>query len=63
MDPQKISEKFGPPSTGKVTRRDGQPRDEGIPEYLVEPIEYKVENLNNLRDILLIDFGECKMSR
>jgi hypothetical protein len=53
-------EDFGQPSTGKVTRRDGQPSGQGVPDYLVEPIELSSLFSNDFSEVQLIDFGECK---
>jgi serine/threonine protein kinase len=53
-------EKFGQPSTGKVTRRDGLPSKKGVPDYLVEPIEFDAQYTRGLCEVQVIDFGECK---
>jgi serine/threonine-protein kinase SRPK3 len=53
-------EKFGQPSIGKVTRRDGLPSKKGVPDYLVEPIEFDAQYTHGLCEVQLIDFGECK---
>ena len=50
-------EKFGQPSIGKVTRRDGLPSKRGVQDYLVEHIEFGAQYT---RGLWLIDFGECK---
>jgi hypothetical protein len=47
---------------GKVERRDGAPLEPGLPEYLVVPGYYGHEVYHELRDIEIIDFGECKIS-
>jgi hypothetical protein len=53
-------EDFGQPSIGKVARRDGQPSGEGVPDYLVEAIEFSAQSTRDLCQIQLIDFGGCK---
>ncbi|KAF8246148.1 kinase-like protein [Wilcoxina mikolae CBS 423.85] len=60
MSPAAIVDRFGEPIAGAVTRTDGQPRGEGVPEYLVAPIAYGQQELQNLsvNDVKLIDFGE-----
>jgi hypothetical protein len=40
---------------------DGSPLDKGMPNYLVEPIEYGAESVH-IDQIQLVDFGECKCS-
>lgn len=47
---------------GKVSRKDGSPSERGVPEYLVEPVEYKFDKRDILDDIQLVDFGECMSS-
>ena len=53
-------EKFGQPTIGKVTRRDGLPSKKGVPDYLVEPITFGAQYTRGLCEVQLIDFGECK---
>jgi hypothetical protein len=53
-----IIEKFGPPQIGKVSRKDGEPLEKGLPEYLVEPVEFTPEINQDLHEVQLIDFGE-----
>jgi hypothetical protein len=60
LSPENIATKFGQPSIGKVARRDGGPSAEGVPDYLVEPIEFSAQPSHGLREVQLIDFGECK---
>ncbi|KAL6820184.1 kinase-like domain-containing protein [Trichoderma sp. SZMC 28015] len=43
---------------GKVSRKDGSPSEKGVPEYLVEPVEYKFDKNEILDEIQLVDFGE-----
>lgn len=56
---QTIMEEYGAPDRGTVSRKDGKPLTKGVPEYLVEPVEYEHKDVKHLRDIKLIDFGEC----
>lgn len=53
-----FSERFGSPLLGKVARKDGAPLEKGLPEYLVEPVEYDRENFAQLEQVQLVDFGE-----
>ncbi|QYS95402.1 Protein kinase domain-containing protein [Trichoderma simmonsii] len=43
---------------GNVSRKDGVPSEKGVPEYLVEPVEYKFDKSEILDEIQLVDFGE-----
>ncbi|KAL7789766.1 kinase-like domain-containing protein [Trichoderma afarasin] len=43
---------------GKVSRKDGSPSEKGVPEYLVEPVEYKFDKSEILDEIQLVDFGQ-----
>ncbi|KAF8250041.1 hypothetical protein K440DRAFT_675784 [Wilcoxina mikolae CBS 423.85] len=63
MSPAAIVERFGEPTTGAVTRKDGQPLGVGIPEYQVLPIRYGKQDLLDLGVdcVQLIDFWECIM--
>ena len=46
------------PRIGKVSKKDGYPLEEGVPEYLVEPLEYDITELDlDSGDIQLVDFG------
>jgi len=46
------------PSIGRVSRKDGSPLRRGVPEYLVEPLEYNIGTLDPENgDIQLVDFG------
>ena len=46
------------PQIGKVSRKDGSPLEKGVPEYLVEPLEYDVKAFDLDRgDVQLVDFG------
>jgi len=60
LSPESIANKLGQPSIGKVARRDGQPSGKGVPDYLVEPIEFSAQSTHGFREVQLIDFGECK---
>jgi len=53
-------ENFEQPKIGKVTRRDGQPSGEGVPDYLVQPIKVSAQSTHDFWEVQLIDFGECK---
>ncbi|KAL8902761.1 MAG: hypothetical protein Q9171_007608 [Xanthocarpia ochracea] len=55
---QRAIEEFGTPQRGEVSRKDGASLEKGLPEYLVEPFEYKAKNSKFLGDIQLIDFSE-----
>ena len=52
-------EEFGTPQRGTVSRKDGAPLEKGLPEYLVEPVEYEAKNSKFLDEVQLVDFGEC----
>ena len=54
-------EDLGHPQKGEVARRDGKPLEPGVPEYLVEPVEYTSKIHDHLHEIQLIDFGECTL--
>lgn len=56
---QRAIEEFGTPQIGKVSRKDGAPLEKGLPEYLVEPVEYNAKINNSLNEVQLVDFGEC----
>ncbi|OPB41810.1 Protein kinase [Trichoderma guizhouense] len=43
---------------GKVSRKDGSPNEKGVPEYLIEPVEYTFDKSEILDEIRLVDFGE-----
>jgi hypothetical protein len=46
------------PSVGTVSRKDGLPLEKGIPEYLVEPLQYNIKALDlESGDVQLVDFG------
>ncbi len=62
LSPENIITKFGQPVIGKVARRDGKPSEEGIPNYLVRPIEFSAQSTFGFCEVQLIDFGECKQS-
>ncbi|KAF2110989.1 kinase-like domain-containing protein [Lophiotrema nucula] len=51
-------EELNTPLQGNVTRKDGASLDKGMPDYLVEPIEYYAKNKEHLDEIQLVDFGE-----
>ncbi|CAI6230404.1 unnamed protein product [Periconia digitata] len=51
-------EGLGAPMTGEVSRKDGSPLEEGIPKYLVEPVEYNSKQRTHIDEIQLVDFGE-----
>jgi serine/threonine protein kinase len=51
---------FGTPQIGKVSKKDGTPLEKGLPDYLVEPLEYGAKFNEHLDEIQLVDFGECK---
>ncbi|PNP51060.1 hypothetical protein THARTR1_08288 [Trichoderma harzianum] len=42
----------------EVSKKDGSPSEKGVPEYLVEPVEYKFDKNEILDEIQLVDFGE-----
>lgn len=49
------------PLTGKVSKKDGSPLEVGVPEYLVEPLEYDTKLLDlDGGDVQLMDFGSGK---
>ena len=56
---QRAIEEFGAPQRGKVSRKDGAPLEKGLPEYLVEPVEYEAKTSEFLDEVQLVDFGEC----
>ena len=58
----RVIEQFGNPQRGEISRKDGAPLEEGLPEYLVEPVEYRAKNNAYLDEIQLVDFGECAYS-
>lgn len=60
--PQRAIEEFGIPQRGKVSRKDGAPLEKGLPEYLVEPVEYEAKDSKFLDEVQLVDFGECTYS-
>ncbi|KAL6827999.1 kinase-like domain-containing protein [Trichoderma camerunense] len=43
---------------GKVSKKDGSPSEKGVPEYLVEPVEYRFDKDELLDEVQLVDFGE-----
>ena len=52
------------PWIGKVSKTDGSPLDVGVPEYLVEPLEYNTRMLElDGGDVQLVDFGSGKAFR
>ena len=57
---QKILDIFGHPRKGEVSRKDGKQLEKGLPEYLVEPAEYKSFNAMDFSQVQLIDFGQCE---
>lgn len=60
--PEVIIKDLGPPQTGKIARKDGGPLEPGMPKYLVEPAEWNPKIYPHLREVRLIDFGECGLS-
>ena len=58
-DSERAIEEFGAPRIEKVSRKDGAPLEKGLPEYLVERVEYEAKNSECLNEIRLVDFGEC----
>ena len=56
---QRAIEEFGTPQKGRVSRKDGASLEKGLPEYLVEPVEYEAKNSKFLKEVQLVDFGEC----
>lgn len=56
---QRSIEEFGTPQRGKISRKDGAPLEKGLPEYLVEPVEYETKDSEFLNEVQLVDFGEC----
>ncbi|KAK3299504.1 kinase-like domain-containing protein [Chaetomium fimeti] len=45
---------------GKVSKKDGSPLEKGVPEYLVEPLEYDISELDlEGGDVRLVDFGSA----
>ncbi|KAK4466343.1 kinase-like domain-containing protein [Cladorrhinum samala] len=57
-----IIQHLGPPEVGKIERLDGKPLEPGIPEYLVEPVDFDREMYPRLGEINLVDFGESFFS-
>lgn len=61
LPPGTGAEMFGDPAPHqieKVTKTDGSPLEEGVPEYLVEPLEHDISALDlNSGDVQLVDFG------
>ncbi|KAF1948634.1 kinase-like protein [Byssothecium circinans] len=55
--PEQI-EALGAPQIGCVSRKDGAPLNKGMPNYLVEPIEYDAKKRVHIDEIQLVDFGE-----
>jgi serine/threonine-protein kinase SRPK3 len=53
-------ERLGTPQTGAVSRKDGKPLESGLPEYLVEPLEFSPQHTKYIEEIQLVDFGECE---
>lgn len=45
--------------SGKVSKKDGSPNEQGVPDYLVEPAEYGYGKGELLDEVQLVDFGEC----
>ncbi len=58
-----FTENFRQPKISKVSRRDGQPSEKGVPEYLVVPIKFNAQYTRDLLEVQLIDFGGCKSFR
>lgn len=56
---QRAIEELGTPQRGKVLRKEGAPLEKGLPEYLVEPVEYAAKNRRFLDEVQLVDLGEC----
>lgn len=56
---QRAIEEFGTPQRGEVSRIDGGPLEKGLPEYLVDSVEYKAKDSEHLNEVQLVDFGEC----
>ncbi len=48
---------LGRPVTGRIWSDDGAPLQEGFPKYLVEPVEYGMDDMF-LDQIQLLDFGQ-----
>lgn len=61
LSPEDVIKELGPPGVGKISRRDGAPLEPGVPEYLVEPVEYRAEIQADLHEVQLVDFGECRL--
>ncbi|KAL2194721.1 kinase-like domain-containing protein [Corynascus similis CBS 632.67] len=63
LPPGTGAEMFGDPAPHqieKVTKTDGSPLEEGVPEYLVEPLEHDISALDlNSGDVQLVDFGSA----
>ncbi|KAL6806353.1 kinase-like domain-containing protein [Trichoderma sp. SZMC 28013] len=49
---------FNNSRVGKVSKKDGSLSEKGVPEYLVEPVEYKFDKNKIPDEIQLVDFGE-----
>ncbi|KAI0104252.1 kinase-like domain-containing protein [Nemania sp. FL0031] len=48
------------PQIGNVSKKDGSPLEEGVPKYLVEPLEYDITALDlDSGDVQLVDFGSA----
>ena len=46
------------PHIGKVSKKDGSPLEKGVPEYLVEPLEYDIRALDlGSGGVQVVDFG------
>lgn len=56
----RVLEYLGTPEKGKISKKDGTSLEKGLPEYLVEPIEYERQKDNFFTEIQLVDFGECR---
>ena len=55
-------QKLGKPETGRVTRKDGQPLESSVPEYLVWPTHYPVDDTLPYAPVEVADFGESFLS-
>ncbi|KAL7907398.1 kinase-like domain-containing protein [Trichoderma velutinum] len=49
---------FDDSRVGKVSKKDGSASEKGVPEYFVEPLEYKLDKNELLDEVQLVDFGE-----
>ncbi|TFK65632.1 kinase-like protein [Pluteus cervinus] len=58
LSPDELVKHFGEPTTGEVSRKDGQPLGAGVPEYLVLPVDHCPEDTKDVGEVQLIDFGE-----